>query len=185
MDRITKTLVQDFVDEQKLGALDDSQAFERFCNFCVISKEYPDTFDVEEVSVGKGDDTGLDGIAMVVNGTLVSSKDEIADLCDTNGYLEVTFIFVQAKTSSTFDTADIGTFCFGVKDFFSESPRLPRNTFIEEIAQLQEFIYSKSALMTKGKPTCKMFYVTTGKWRGEAHPVGRIGIAPFSRTVFL
>lgn len=174
MDRITKTLLQDFTNEQRLNTLDEPKAFERFCNFCVVSKEYSDTFDVEAVSCGAGDDTGLDGIAIIVNGTLVTSEDEISDLCDTNGYLEALFIFVQAKTSSTFNTTDIGHFCFGVKDFFSESPRLPRNEFVKRMAELQEFIYMKSALMTKGKPVCKMFYITTGKWRGEAHPVGRI-----------
>ncbi len=174
MDRIPKTLLRDFVSEQNLSVLEESKSFERFCNYCVISKEYSDTFDVEEVSAGAGDDTGLDGIAIIINGTLVTSEDEIADLCSMNGYLEATFIFVQAKTSSSFETADIGTFCFGVRDFFSESPRLPRNDFVEDMAKLQEFIYSKSALMTKGKPTCKMFYVTTGKWRNEAHPAGRI-----------
>lgn len=174
MDRITSTLLQDFVDEQKLSNLDNSEAFERFCNFCIVSKEYSDTFDVNEVSAGGGNDTGLDGIAIIVNGTLVTSEDEIEDLCDTNGYLEATFIFVQSKTSSTFDTAEIGSFCFGVEDFFSESPKLPRNKSVTDMAELQEFIYNKSALMTKGKPSCKMFYVTTGKWRGEAHPTARI-----------
>lgn len=174
MDRITKNLLQDFANDQNLTTLDESKAFEHFCNFCVVSKEYSDTFDVDDVSVGDGDDTGLDGVAVLVNGTLVTTEDEVADLCDTNGYLEAIFILVQAKTSSNFDTSDIGQFCFGVKDFFSESPKLPRNKSVARMAQLQEFIYTKSALMTKGKPSCRMFYITTGKWRGEAHPVGRI-----------
>jgi len=47
MDRITKTLLEDFVEEQRLDSLTESESFERFCNFCVVSKEYPDTFDVE------------------------------------------------------------------------------------------------------------------------------------------
>ena len=51
---------------------------------------------------------------------------------------------------------------------------MPRNEFVKKMANLQEFIYHKSALMTKGKPACKMFYVTTGKWRNELHPKGRI-----------
>ena len=174
MDRITKALLEDFILEQQLQSLEESKAFERFCNFCVVSKEYSETFAVEEVSCGGGQDTGIDGIAIVINGTLVSSVEEIEDLCEMNGYLDATFIFVQSKTASAFNASDIGTFFFGVKDFFSESPRLRRNEFISEMDTLQQYIYSRSGLMHKGKPMCKLYYVTTGTWKNDEHLMSRI-----------
>jgi hypothetical protein len=54
MDRITRNLLDDFISEQRLDVLDESQAFERFSNFCVVSKEYSETFDIEDVSCGSG-----------------------------------------------------------------------------------------------------------------------------------
>ncbi|RYE19238.1 MAG: AIPR protein, partial [Sphingobacteriaceae bacterium] len=176
MDRITRNLLKDFVTEQGLSKLSESDSFERFSNYCVVASEYSDTFNVEEISCGSGNDTGLDGIAVLVNGRLVTTEDEIEDLCRTNGYLEAIFIFVQAKTSSNFDGGDIGTFCFGVKDFFEENPRLPRNDFVKRAARLQEAIYQRSALMSKGKPICLLYYVTTGVWNDDTHLRGRIDV---------
>jgi hypothetical protein len=173
MDRITRNLLKDFLSDQGLEQLAEPEAFERFANYCVVASEHSDSFNVEEVSCGSGNDTGLDGIAILVNGSLVSTEEEIDDLCTANGYLEATFVFVQAKTSSSFNAADIGTFFFGVKDFFEEAPRLPRNEFVDRAARLQEVIYTKSALMSRGKPSCYLFYVTTGIWNDDANLRGR------------
>jgi hypothetical protein len=174
MDRITKTLLKDFADEHGLTALGESDAFERFSNFSVVSKHYSDSFDVEDLTVGGGNDTGIDGIAIIVNGRLVTSEEEIDDITEQNKYLEASFVFIQAKTSSGFDGAEMGTFGFGVLDFFAENPKLPRNEFITRIAHLQQVIFQKSALMSRGKPQCLMFYVTTGSWQNDSNLVGRI-----------
>ena len=48
----------------------------------------------------------LDGIAIVVNGVLVDSTDEVDDLARANRYLDATFIFVQAKMGTDFNGAE-------------------------------------------------------------------------------
>lgn len=174
MDRITKALLKDFVDGQGLSKLGESEAFERFSNYAIVSKEYSDSFDVEELSSGGGNDTGIDGFALIVNGRLVLTEEEISDITDQNKYLEATFLFVQGKTTSGFDGADMGSFGFGVQDFFADQPRLPRSDFINRMAHLQHVVFQKSALMTRSKPVCKMFYVTTGSWQNDKALAGRI-----------
>src|SRR5262249_15896078 len=118
MDIVTKNLLEDFVRAQTLETLAESDQFERFANFCAISREFPETFDVDDVSVGEDAQQGLDGIATIVNGSLVTEVDEIEDLLDNNKYLEATFVFVQAKRSSSFSQTDIGDIFYAVKDFF-------------------------------------------------------------------
>lgn len=177
MDRITTALLRDFVDEENLQALDEDEAFERFANFCVISQIYGETFNVEDVSVGGGEDTGLDGIALLVNGSLVTSADEIDDLATVNGYLEVDFVFVQAKRSPSFSAADIATFTFGAVDFFADSPKLPRNSFVQQATALQAAVYDRSVAFRKGRPRCRLFYVTTGQWNADPEPVARVEAA--------
>ena len=179
MDRITTALLHDFVQEQSLQALEEDEAFERFSNFCVMSRMAGETLNVEDVSVGGGEDTGIDGIAVLVNGALVTSVEEIEDLLESNGYLEVAFVFVQAKRSASFSAAEIATFTFGAVDFFSDSPRLPRNAFIEEAAQLQKWIYDKSVAFRKGRPACRLFYVTTGQWNADPEPMARVEAAKY------
>jgi len=172
LDKITKNLLDGFATDNGLN-MSDSELFEHFCNYCILASEYSEEFNLEDVIVAGGDDTGLDGIAVIVNGNLILSIDEIDDLCEQNKSLEVAFIFVQAKTSSEFDGGDIGTFAFGVKDFFSDTPMLPRSDKIKEKVSYQERIYQKSNMM-RSKPSLKVFYVTTGRWQNPQALVGRI-----------
>lgn len=72
-------------------------------NYVVTSSEYNKTFDVDSITVGEGNDTGIDGISIIANGQLVESTDEIDDLLERNNFLEVDYLFIQAKTSSNFD----------------------------------------------------------------------------------
>src|SRR5680860_145261 len=174
LDRITKSLLDSFVKSEDLGNLGVPEAFERFATYCVISREHPETFNVEDVVVAGGDDTGIDGIAVIVNGSLISSVEELEALLDASGYIEATFVFVQAKTSGNFDAGEIGNFCTGVRDFFAEVPTLPRNDAVKAAAELQSAIYDNSARFRRGNPHCRLYYITAGRWEGDHHLEGRV-----------
>lgn len=161
MDRITKQLLNDFLTSQEISENNESNAFEQFCNYTILSNEYNKTFDVNSITVGSGGDTAIDGIAIIVNGHLIEDVDEIDDLLSSNGSLDVTYIFIQSKTSSNFDTHAINAFYFGVSDFFLEKPRLPRNSDVIRYSELSEYLLSKASEF-KENPKCKMFYITTG-----------------------
>jgi translation initiation factor IF-2 len=79
----------------------------------------------------------------------------------------VSFLFVQAETSSNFEGGKIGTFGFGVLDFFRDEPKLKRNEKVAAAAEVMQVIYAKSSKFRRGIPVCKMFYVTTGKWTDD------------------
>jgi hypothetical protein len=170
MDKVTETLVQEFVSEQGLAAFEESKQFEHFATFIVVRGEHSETFSTNDLVVGDdkdskgGTDTGIDAIATIVNGVLLTDIEELDDLIERSGYLDATFIFVQSETSSSFDGAKIGTFGFGVTDFFRDTPKLKRNEKISSAAEIQQAIYAKSSKFRRGRPVCKLFYVTTGKW---------------------
>lgn len=166
MDRITKQLLADFLKSQEIESKGQSEDFEVFSNFCVLSKEYNRTFDPNDVTIGSGNDTGLDGIAIIVNGYLVEDSDEVQDLIEQNGYLEATYIFTQAKTTSSFGSQGISTFLFGVKDFFSETPGLVRNADVQRFADISNYILD-NAIHFRRNPHCRMYYVTTGQWSDD------------------
>lgn len=173
MDRITKHLVDDFISNFDLDIKDESIRFEFFCNYSIISKEHSDSFDIDKVWVGGGNDTGIDGLAILVNGKLIESKEEIDDLLEINKYLEVIFVFIQSKTSSSFNSGEISKFLFGISDFFEQESKLIRNEQIQEKADIMDYLYTKSAFMTKGNPKCKIYYVTTGNWNDDPDPKAR------------
>jgi len=166
MDRITKQLLSDFIEAQEIPEVSESSDFEKFCNYTVIADEYNKTFDVDMISTGAGNDTGIDGVAIIVNGHLVEDTDEVNDLLESNGFLDVTYIFIQAKTSSRFDTKEMHAFYFGVSDFFSETPKLPRNDAITKYAEISNHIINNASDF-KENPKCKTFFITTGIYNQE------------------
>jgi hypothetical protein len=164
MDRITKSLLDEFVKEQNLEALPEDKQFEHFACFLALSSHYDDTVQTEDFVTGEGSDTGIDAVATIINGALITDPDEVQDCLDQNGYLDVTFVFVQAERSTGFDAAKIGTFGFGVLDFFSEEPRMPRNAAIKDAAEIMASAYGQSSKFKPGNPACILYYVTTGTW---------------------
>lgn len=167
MDKITQNLMNEFLKHQDLTHLNAADGFERFANFVTVSGEHSDSFDVEELS-SPDTEVGIDGIAVLVNGVLVTSSEEIEGLANQNGYIESAFIFVQAKRSESFSESAIGTFAFAVRDFFSEEPSLPDTDFIQQYLAIKDAIYDQSAKFSRGLPRLQLYYVTTGKWNDDA-----------------
>lgn len=173
MDRITSSLLGEFSRDHSIEALPDDQRFERFAAYLSILPHLPETFDTADVATGAGGDTGIDAIAIVVNGNLVTDAELVSELAESNGYLDATFIFVQAERSAAFEAAKIGSFGFGVADFFRESPTLPRNEAVAEAAAIAGAIFNRSPKFTRGNPSCRLYYVTTGRWTHDVNLVAR------------
>lgn len=173
MDRITKSLLQEFVAENDLETLQEDTAFEHFSGYLTTSSHYSESFSSDDIAVGAGGDCGIDCISIIVNGSFVTEPEEIQDLEDTNGYLDVHFIFVQAERSISFESAKIGQFGFGVTDFFAEQPSLPQNDHVKLFSRITNEIYSRSGRFKKGNPRCDLYYVTTGRWVDDTNLVVR------------
>lgn len=173
MDRISESLLKEFCASYDLTGLPEDQQFEHFASYITIKRNYSGTFNTGDVTTGSGGDIGIDGIAITVNGSLVIDVESLQEAVDVAGYLDVGFIFVQAERSPSFDGAKIGTFEFGVLDFFNEAPKLPRNAEVKAMAEIMNAIYQKSPMFKRGNPTCKLYYVTTGKWTGDQNLEGR------------
>src|SRR6185369_6402511 len=99
----------DFLKQQEILSEGESKDFEKFCNYSILKKEYSDSFETEDLFTGDSTQ-GIDGLALIINGKLISNKEEIDDLLDINKYIEAKFIFIQAKTSESFNSTDIGNF---------------------------------------------------------------------------
>ena len=173
MDRITAALLNEFSRDFGITELPEEERFEHFSAWLTCRRHYSETtFDPVNLVTGKGNDTGIDSIAVIVNNNIVTDVDTIDELLEVNGYLDVTFVFVQAERSPRFDSAKIGTFGFGVRDFFGEG-KLPRNDTIKLYADIMDVIYKNSSKFRPKKPSCYLYYVTTGTWNQDAALVTR------------
>ena len=173
MDRITSALMAEFSGENQLDQLPEETRFEHFAAYLATSRHLADTFDTADLVTGAGGDTGIDAIAVIVNGSLLTDSELVTELAETNGYLDVTFVFVQAERSAAFDGAKIGTFGFGVNDFFRDPPQIPQNDAVREAASIMSAVYALSPKFTRGNPACRLYYVTTGRWVNDANLVAR------------
>ncbi|HEY6736559.1 MAG TPA: AIPR family protein [Candidatus Saccharimonadia bacterium] len=91
----------------------------------------------------------------------------MTDLLAVNRYLDVSFVFIQAKTTGNFNGAEMAAFIDGVKLFFDDEVSVPMNEEIIAARAVMNAVYENGAKFGKGKPTCRLYYVTTGKWTNE------------------
>lgn len=164
MDKITKSLLDGFSSQYEIESKSESTQFEHFCNYSVTSKLFRGSFELEDIHSGSGGDCGIDGIALIVNGRLILDEDELRDVVESTSYLDADIIFIQSKTSSSFDGSAMGNFIHGVKDFLSDEPKLVQNEKIKKMKGIWETVFSMSSYMVNRRPTCKIYYLCTGKW---------------------
>ena len=154
--------------EHELSKLPHDKQFEHLAAFITVRRHYTgETFDTDEIHMGGGGDTGLDAVAILVNGSLVTDVEALSEHVDLSGHLDVSFIFVQADRGSSFDGKKVSDFGFGVKDFFDPNPKLTRNQAVKEVAAIMETLYNKGTRFRPGNPVCQLYYVTAGTWLGD------------------
>lgn len=167
MDRISESLLSEFSKEHGLEHLPEDKRFEHLACFITVRKHYPESFNTEDIVTGSGGDTGIDGIGIVVNGSLVTDVEAFEEDADKASYLDVVFVFTQAEMSPGFSAGTIGNFGFGVQDFFRDEPSLKRNEKVADAAEIMDAIYKRSSKFRRGTPVSRLYYVTTGKWQGD------------------
>jgi AIPR protein len=170
MDRVSESLLNEFSSERGIAQLNEDKRFEHFISFITVGQHYSESFDTDDILVG--DAAGIDGIAVIVNGILVTDVESLEEL-DTAGELDVTFVFVQADRGAGFDAAKIGNFGFAVIDFFKDTPTLPRNEEVSAAAEIMSAVYKRSPKFKRGNPACRLYFATTGTWAGDTLLEGR------------
>lgn len=129
--------------------------FEYFSAHCLVADDYEGHFNAQELSVG--DANGIDSIAIFVNDTLVQSSAAVETLVRQN--MNVRFLFVQTKTSSSLDQGAILKFTRAVRYFFSKDVK-PTDYSLDEWHQIKEAIY-KSAIKFAENPSVELRYVSS------------------------
>lgn len=168
MDTITKSFLKEFSANNNCKHLSESSAFEAFCNFNIVSKEIGNTnFDLFSTSTGINAQ-GIDGIAIIVNNKHCTTVREVEDFVELNGYLDVNFILIQAKTSQSFDNTKILNFFHYVKHFFDLSNESTFNTVeMQSFIEIRDYIFEHSHLFVNRNPSCHLYFCTLGNWQSE------------------
>lgn len=165
--RMLQNQLDNFLEDYGIVESDLSVAFEHFCNYTMFSLNSPEVYHsdslfYEAVHTGKGGDCAIDGIMILINEEPVTSIEEVKAAINLKKGFVAKFYFVQAKTSSNFDSGDMLKFGFGVKSFF-EDKKIQANQEIKDYKEITDYIFANSIYFLEN-PTCNLYYVTTGKW---------------------
>ncbi|MFK0330776.1 AIPR family protein [Rhizobium sp. NPDC090275] len=148
------------------GILNEKQdtQFEIYSIFCIMTGLLGENIEAYDVHL-VGDEFGLDGIAIVVQGELVKNREEALEKLDNINNPSIEFIFFQAKTGTSYDYGDISKFFDAASGFFNgelkgESPA------IDDLIDAMEAIYEKG--VGKRNPRLSCYYVATGNYESPA-----------------
>jgi len=169
MHKIIKSYLRKFTQDHELGDLEESIQFEYFVNFCILSKYYPDSFEIEEVTTSPDDDS-IDGAAVLIDDQLaltVDATESILRSLPKRRNATVQYLFFQAKRSEGFDAGDILKFGTAVSRLFDDEQNLPNDDLLKEIRGIHEVIIKNIDKVENGRPECRLFYACTGIWREE------------------
>lgn len=163
MNQLIRSYVEAHKKEYGLEDYDFDRQFEHFINKCIVNRLTLDRFDPQDIMTNKGE-IGLDGIAIILNGQLVTDIDTCRAIYSQQPKVESKFIFIQSKTSTTFDGGEINTFFKGIKHFFEAADVRPvTNEKIESLISVKDYIYEKT-IDQADKPYLEMYFVSCGKW---------------------
>ena len=166
MDVVTQSLLKEFAESQKIDGSTQSDQFEAFVNYIVVSDIYPEEFDFNVVATGQGE-FGIDGIAIIVNDAIVDDEEQLDDIIAHSPVLQVQFLFTQAKTSSGLNSGEMSKFFQAVLDFFQEEASFNQNERILELQRIKNRLYQAAAKFVRGLPKISLYYATTGTWADD------------------
>lgn len=137
---------------------------------------------IERLVVGGGNDEGVDIAALVVNEKLVFDRDELDEILDDAKGNTVKFVFIQAKTSSKYETGRISKFLHGISVITKEA--IYPGTFpgmsvqLKEVADRLNSIIENNDAFFCDKIPCEAYYVTTASEDNEARiPLGETQVS--------
>lgn len=144
-----------------------SKLFEYFCNFCIVSKNYLGRFNPESVTT-KEDDASIDGLAFVIDGELITTKDDAEEIFSSHKTsIETKLIITQIKSGESFKKEDIANFNLGIKDLLSLDPKLPNGELNTEAVEILNTILNNLKKVKNKLPSLDVYYCTSGIYNEE------------------
>jgi hypothetical protein len=130
-----------------------------------------DVESIERSVLGGGNDEGIDIGAVVINGRVVFEPEEIDDLIAEQSANSAKVIFIQAKTSESFDSKLIAKFLHGVESVTKYAMKpgsvsLPPR--LVDLGNLIDRIAESGDKFQDSRIPCELYYVTTSANDGKS-----------------
>lgn len=164
MNPVIRAQLREFAKANLLSGETQENQFEIYSIFAVLSGLLGESIDAYDVHL-TGDEFGVDGIAIVIQGEIVKNRQEAEDKLSSIKNPSVEFIFFQSKTSTSYDYGDISKFFDAVSDFFDGSLN-SESQAVEDCFGAMEAIYEKGT--GRRNPRISCYYIATGNYEQPA-----------------
>jgi len=156
-------LFQDFINAHNIDSkLSETDAFEFFCTHLIIESIAENTPSTNHTVVGANGQHAVDAIGIIVNGNLIENEDEVDTFISANNYLDVDFIFLQAKTSENVELTALSALGEFASDFIQTKKSDTGNDKVASIREIKNKIYKQSKYFKKRNLCIHIHYATTG-----------------------
>jgi hypothetical protein len=166
MHRVVRSHLGAFVTDFSL-TFEESKAFEAFAAFCIAKQFTFESIDPEAL-ICKGADPGIDSAFFIVNEQVVTSVSEIDDLLSKKkSDNDIKVVFIQSKTSESWEKSYIDTFSAAVLDFISDNPKHAYSAELKESKDIFDRVIANLGKVKSGRPDV-LCYIATSANRLEA-----------------
>lgn len=150
----------------------ETELFERYVAANYLFQYLRDDVDSIERSVlGGGNDEGIDIGAVIVNGRVVFEPEEVDELISEQTANSAKVIFIQAKTSESYDSKLIAKFLHGVEavtKYAMKPGSIALPPRLVDLANLIDRIAESGDKFQDSRIPCEIYYVTTSPNDGKS-----------------
>lgn len=164
MNPVVRAQVKEYATLSDLSGRPEHEQFEVYSIYSVLNGGLGESADPIDAHLA-GDEFGVDGVAIMVQGRLVADRDAALEAIDGIKNPSIDFYFFQAKTSTSFDYGEISKFFDSCLGFFNDDMK-------GESPQLDDYIDAKDVLyehaVGKRNPGFHAYYISTGNYDSPA-----------------
>ncbi|EOL9014321.1 AIPR family protein [Cronobacter malonaticus] len=166
MHKIVQAHLENFAKSFGLEAHDQDTQFEMFSNKAILTPHICTDFELDDVTTSNADD-GTDGIAVIIDEELcLSPEDASAIFAKPKRNHDVEIIFIQSKTSESYDLGEYLKFKESVLRLINiETPYEANDELQKNVRKIFEIVIKNVPKVRGGKPKIYAKYVTTGVYR--------------------
>jgi AIPR protein len=164
LDPVIRDLLPGFQQDHGLGGLKESEAFEAFAGYCILSSFYESQFNPDLYRMGGGNDYGIDVFAILINGELMRDEADVRSAIDGSVWVDAEFILVQAKTTPSFESKVIPSLTDYILHLFVADPLIyPASNDVLNIRRCIKAVYQNLKKLYHGRPRLHVRYATSAK----------------------
>lgn len=168
MHTVIKSLLKQFSEEHNFDKHNiESKQLEYYLNYLIVSEKASHPIQPYEITT-QDNDASIDGIAILVDGNLITNLEEIKDLFENNNKkFHVELILTQIKTADKFIKKDITNFYSGISTFLNNNSSYPQGDFNLTLKEIFFYILENPRNINNSLPDISVYYCTTGIYRKE------------------